>query len=238
VSYDGGLGALVSEIKQASENITQADANNARRLESIEGSINDLYRKVGRPGAEGGRDDVTFERKDATEMCKSRHANTVKKVEEVDYSPSGAEVDEAIAAQRGLKAYLRTRVRQAMIAPRRGHSPQPNGIHARIERVAGPVGIARESSKKFRGIPFQLFQLTYWGAQVSKKSIAPISRRGRGTEEQRGAKRLSFSRPDPRLRFGLATPLQLRPKCREPQPKLGQTPALPSKPRHRHRLPS
>jgi hypothetical protein len=62
-----------------------------------------------------------------------------------------------------------------MIAPRRGHSPQPNGIHARIERVAGPVGIARESSKKFRGIPFQLFQLTYWGAQVSKKAL-PLSR--------------------------------------------------------------
>jgi hypothetical protein len=26
MSYDGGLGALVSEIKQASENIAQADA--------------------------------------------------------------------------------------------------------------------------------------------------------------------------------------------------------------------
>jgi hypothetical protein len=53
MSYDGGLGALVSEIKQASENIIQADANNARRLESIEGSINDLYRKGRAPRRRG-----------------------------------------------------------------------------------------------------------------------------------------------------------------------------------------
>jgi hypothetical protein len=40
-------------------------------------------------------------------MCRSRHAITVNKVEEVDYSPSSAEVDQAINAQRGLKTYLR-----------------------------------------------------------------------------------------------------------------------------------
>jgi hypothetical protein len=64
-----------------------------------------LFKRSGRPGTEIGNDGA--ERKDAVEMCKSLRAITVNKVEEVEYSPSSAEIDQAINAQRGLKAYLR-----------------------------------------------------------------------------------------------------------------------------------
>jgi hypothetical protein len=40
-------------------------------------------------------------------MCKQRHDITSNKVEETEYRPSSLEVDQAINAQRGLKAYLR-----------------------------------------------------------------------------------------------------------------------------------
>jgi hypothetical protein len=101
-----GLGDLVQEIREASRSIEMGDARTGKRLEQIEKSVDSLFVKIGRPGASGDCDDAGFERT-ATEMCKSRHAITVNKVEEVEYSPSGPEIDQAINAQRGLRAYLR-----------------------------------------------------------------------------------------------------------------------------------
>jgi HK97 family phage major capsid protein len=113
MSNEAGLAGLVREIKSASENIRVADEANKQvldgvraRQDSLETSINDLYKRAGRPGAEHNPSETT-ERRDAIEMCKARHANTVKKAEEVEYSPPSAEVDSAIAAQRGLRQYLR-----------------------------------------------------------------------------------------------------------------------------------
>ena len=77
----------------------QLDAGFGQRLDGIEASVNELFRKTGHPGAESG--DASFERKSAIEMCKSRHAITVNKVEEVEYCPSSAKIDQAMRTQDG-----------------------------------------------------------------------------------------------------------------------------------------
>jgi hypothetical protein len=41
-----GHGALVEEIKQASETIAESDCRMAERLDGIEKSVNELYRKT------------------------------------------------------------------------------------------------------------------------------------------------------------------------------------------------
>ena len=61
MSYEG-LGGLVEELRQASENITQGDARVNRRIDELAQSVNELYLKHGRPG--GGwesKDDNAFE---------------------------------------------------------------------------------------------------------------------------------------------------------------------------------
>jgi hypothetical protein len=40
----------VQEIKLASENSRKSDDENRHRLDSIEASVNDLYKRTGRPG--------------------------------------------------------------------------------------------------------------------------------------------------------------------------------------------
>jgi hypothetical protein len=45
-----GLAQLVEEIKLASANIRTADDETRRQIRAVEESVNDLYRKVGRPG--------------------------------------------------------------------------------------------------------------------------------------------------------------------------------------------
>jgi|SRR5215472_358522 len=50
MSNDAGLGALVAEIRAASENIASGDAATARRFEKLEAGINELYRTAHRPG--------------------------------------------------------------------------------------------------------------------------------------------------------------------------------------------
>ena len=45
-----GFSGLVDEIKQATSRIELGDQRTHRRMSTIEESINDLYRKAGRPG--------------------------------------------------------------------------------------------------------------------------------------------------------------------------------------------
>jgi hypothetical protein len=47
-----GLPQLVQEIKLASENIRKADEANRQELEGLKASVNELYKRTGRPGAE------------------------------------------------------------------------------------------------------------------------------------------------------------------------------------------
>jgi hypothetical protein len=80
-----GLGDLVDQIKDASASIAQSDTAFNTRLNGFEKSLNELYLKTCRPGFDGGHDNASFERKEAIDFCKSRHAITVNKVEEAEY---------------------------------------------------------------------------------------------------------------------------------------------------------
>jgi hypothetical protein len=66
MGYEPGLGGLVEQIKQASENIADGDARMNKRLDGIEKSINELYLKHGRPG--GFRLRTTWPRDDTNGM--------------------------------------------------------------------------------------------------------------------------------------------------------------------------
>jgi hypothetical protein len=102
------LDDLVAQVKEASHNIKRADDAFGKRLDGLENSINELYKKTSRPGGFGGGfDDASFERKDAVEMCRIKHALDVPKIETAEYVPPSAQIDAAIAARRGLRALIR-----------------------------------------------------------------------------------------------------------------------------------
>jgi PPOX class probable F420-dependent enzyme len=60
----------VQEIKLASENSRKSDDENRHRLDSIEASVNDLYKRTGRPGAEISND--SDERKAARRKARAK----------------------------------------------------------------------------------------------------------------------------------------------------------------------
>lgn len=100
-----GLGDLVDQIKEVSRNIELGDARTDQRLDAIEKSIDDLYLKTGRPGGYGGgRDNADFARKDAAGLCVVTHNLTVPQNHghRAEYTPSSAEIDEALTARKGL----------------------------------------------------------------------------------------------------------------------------------------
>jgi hypothetical protein len=71
MSNQAGLADLVREIKDASANIRSADDETRRQIRAIEASVNELYKRTGRPGSFGDDCD-TDERKSAIELCQIR----------------------------------------------------------------------------------------------------------------------------------------------------------------------
>jgi hypothetical protein len=69
-----GLAQLVQEIKLASENIKSADDANRHRLDGIEASVNELFKRTGRPGGYADHND-SDERKDAADMVIAKHVS-------------------------------------------------------------------------------------------------------------------------------------------------------------------
>jgi HK97 family phage major capsid protein len=97
---------LIDEIKKASQILERGDA----RIDAIEASVNDLFKRVGRPALSySAGADADFERKSATEMCMIRHAERVPKVDGIEkaYFPSSSEIDEALAARRAFSHVIR-----------------------------------------------------------------------------------------------------------------------------------
>jgi HK97 family phage major capsid protein len=99
---------VLKEIRAASENMTKADSAAAQRFDAIETSINDLFKRLARPGSEGGGHDT--ERKEAIEYCVLKHDIAAPKVEtgQPIYVPSPAEIDEAIIARKAITSLFRT----------------------------------------------------------------------------------------------------------------------------------
>jgi len=100
------LADLVAEIKAASANIANGDSWINKRVDQIEKSLNEIYRKVNRPGAERTDDEEVAERKEAIGLCRTRRALTVPKFDagvSDNYEPSAAEIDDGLRARRGIK---------------------------------------------------------------------------------------------------------------------------------------
>jgi hypothetical protein len=69
---DSDLHALVDEIRQTSGAIERGDSAVKKRVDKLEKSINELYLKTSRPGAQFvADDDDALARKSATEMCRN-----------------------------------------------------------------------------------------------------------------------------------------------------------------------
>lgn len=139
---DRDLGLLAAEIQKASVNIERGDAAANARIDGIEKSVNELFRKAGRPRYNGGeRDDgADFERKSAFEMCAVRHAERVPKDDGVTkaYLPSSGELDEA----RPRAARFRM---SSATAPRRNWTPSNKRAYP-PSRSRGPGCCCRPSA--------------------------------------------------------------------------------------------
>ena len=102
---------ILSAVREANGNIDAYGNQTRERIASHDKAIDDLYRKVNRPGGFGGvRDDDLLERKDAEAYCRTRRALTIPKIEanaSLDYSATPGEIDEAMTAKKAMRALLR-----------------------------------------------------------------------------------------------------------------------------------
>jgi HK97 family phage major capsid protein len=96
---------LLAELKKAN----QREGQTARRLSEIEDSVDNIFKRMGRPGSEGGVDGRELERKHAIELCLDRKSWSSQKYEgrREAYAPSTDEIEEAISCARAFKALLR-----------------------------------------------------------------------------------------------------------------------------------
>jgi HK97 family phage major capsid protein len=106
------LSALVDEIRQASGAFERGDSAVNKRVDKLETSINELFRKTSRPGADWvADDDAAFARKSAIEMCRTRRALNTPKIDagiSDDYVPASNEIDDALLARKAIKKVFRT----------------------------------------------------------------------------------------------------------------------------------
>jgi hypothetical protein len=72
MSTQEGLADLSAQVKVASSALERGDARTNKRIDQIEASVNEIFRKAQRPGFSGDRDDTT-ERSDAAEMVRIKH---------------------------------------------------------------------------------------------------------------------------------------------------------------------
>jgi HK97 family phage major capsid protein len=104
-----GLADFLKEAKEIRDSIGTADDAREKRLDGLERSMNDVLRKVSRPGFGGGDRVDDLERKDAIEYCILRHELDVPKTDgQAAYTPSSAEIENAVLATRGLHTLFRT----------------------------------------------------------------------------------------------------------------------------------
>jgi HK97 family phage major capsid protein len=110
MSYeDRDLGSLVAEIQKASANLERGDTRTNERIDQIETSLNDLFRRVGRPALSYADGDDALERKSAAELCIIKHALDQPKDTgaKAEYWPGSSEIDSAILHRKALRLLLR-----------------------------------------------------------------------------------------------------------------------------------
>jgi HK97 family phage major capsid protein len=101
---------LVAELRKAKTLIERGNTTLNERVDEIERSLNEVLIGQRRPGADSyTADDRELERKSALTMCHDRHSWQHQRNEGkwIEYRPSGDEIDEAVTAQRAIRAILR-----------------------------------------------------------------------------------------------------------------------------------
>lgn len=104
------LTALVEEVRRASSSLEAGDTKTNKRIDELAQSINELFRKAGRPGTMITADDEISERKSAIGLCHTRRNLTTPKIDagvSDDWTPSSSEIDQALTARRAMKALFR-----------------------------------------------------------------------------------------------------------------------------------
>ena len=100
------LAGLIDEVRQ---HMALGDDATKQRFVAIEASINDLFKRLGRPGISTDGD-YDFDRKSAIDYCRTRRHLTTPKIQAdvtPDYMPTAAEIDEAIVARKALRSLIR-----------------------------------------------------------------------------------------------------------------------------------
>jgi hypothetical protein len=98
MSYE--LAELIAEMKAAIAAIELGDARINSRVDEIKKAVNEVLRKIGRPGENA--DYADFERKSASEMCAIRHAERVPKDDGVIKAYLADDMRERAARGHGL----------------------------------------------------------------------------------------------------------------------------------------
>jgi HK97 family phage major capsid protein len=106
---ENSIGQLLREVKSARSAIETRDQQTMLRVDELERSINEILLGQRRPGSSESYGDDRDIRQSAIEMCQARHSWEIQKVEtrEVDYAPSGAEIESAIIAQKAWHKIIR-----------------------------------------------------------------------------------------------------------------------------------
>jgi HK97 family phage major capsid protein len=103
------LAELVDEVRKAARSIEQGDTRTNQRIDVLQKALDALCVRMNRPGADTSAANDNDERKDATDLCILKHALSVPKDDGLSaiYAPSPAEIDQARAYRRGLRALWR-----------------------------------------------------------------------------------------------------------------------------------
>jgi hypothetical protein len=109
MAHENSLAELMSEIKTVGAGIIAGDTRTNARIDALQKSLDALYLRVGRPGAEAANDNADLQRKDAIELCKVRRALAVPKIESSGSldEPTSDEVAGALVYKKALKEIWR-----------------------------------------------------------------------------------------------------------------------------------
>ena len=104
-----GLAELVAEFQKASSAIAASDSRFDRRLDDFEANLNDVLKRMNRPGGSGEAFERGDDRASAIEMCQIRHCEKQLKIgADKEYAPSSDDIDQAMIARKAFSIALRS----------------------------------------------------------------------------------------------------------------------------------
>jgi hypothetical protein len=95
---NASIADLVAEVRKAAADMAAGDDKHSARMDALEKSVNELYKRAQRPGAEYVPDNID-ERKSATEWCIVKHQMAAPKLID-DYTPSHSEIENACSLEK------------------------------------------------------------------------------------------------------------------------------------------